>query len=479
MEHLNKKRGLDIDLIMNQADEAANAFCKCSQVQVDKIVRAVYEAAFNQRVQLAKMAHAETSIGKWEDKVAKNVIATRYLWKDIKDLQTVGIVSEDNENGIIEVAKPVGTIFAITPITNPTSTALYKIIIALKTRNPIIIRPHGAAKKCTVEAAKICYDAAIKAGAPEHCIQWIRRSTPEQTLEMMAHKRVALVFVTGSVSLVRSAYKSGNPAIGGGPGNVPVYLGRSADIPFAVDQILLSKTFDNGTVCASEQSLVVRELKEHELVKEFKQRKAWFLSEEEKKMVEKIAFNNAQKSMAIEVIGQPAWKIAELAGFEVPKDTSVLIARYKNNEVGVDYPISLEILAPILALYVVNSFDEAIGMCRKIVRYGGIGHTISIFSNEEHKILHFAEVTKAGRLLVNQPASQGALGGTYNGLNPSLTLATGAGGKTTSTDNITARHLLNIQRLARRKVAPCVPELNDLLLDENATLDIIEGKCKE
>lgn len=479
MEQLNKIRGLDIDLLMNQANEAADAFCKYSQEQVDKIVRAVYEAAFNQRVQLAKMAHSETGIGKWEDKVTKNVIATRFLWHDIKDMKTVGVINEDKENKIVEIAKPVGTIFAITPITNPTSTALFKIIIALKTRNPIIIRPHGAAKKCTIEAARICYEAAIKAGAPEHCIQWIKRSTPEQTLEMMAHKKVALVFVTGSVSLVRAAYKSGNPAIGGGPGNVPVYIGKSAEIPFAVDQILLSKTFDHGTVCASEQSLIVRELKELELVEEFKKRQAWFLSDEEKKKVEKIAFNSVQKAMAIEVIGQPAWKIAELAGFEVPKDTSVLIARYKNSEVGVDYPLSLEILAPILALYVVNSFDEAIGMCRKIVRYGGVGHTISIFSNEEHKILHFAEVTKAGRLLVNQPASQGALGGTYNGLNPSLTLATGAGGKTTTTDNITARHLLNIQRLARRKVAPCIPDLNDFYLDENVTLKIIEAKCKE
>lgn len=479
MDQLNKKKGLDIELVMEQAQTAADEFDHFSQEMVDKVCRKVYEAGFNNRVQLAKMAHDETGIGKWEDKVTKNVIATRYLWRDIKDLKTVGIINEDHEKQIIDIAKAIGPIFAITPITNPTSTAIFKILISLKTRNPIIIRPHGAAKKSTIEAAKICYEAAIKAGAPENCIQWIRRSTPEQTLEMMAHKKIALVFATGSVSLVRSAYKSGNPAIGGGPGNVPVYIGKSADIPFAVDQIILSKTFDNGTVCASEQSLVVRELKEAELVKEFKIKQAWFLSEEEKKKVEKIAFNTVQKAMAIEVIGQPAWKIAELAGIDVPKDTSVLIARYNNDEVGLDHPLSLEILAPILALYVVNSFDEAIGMCKKIVRYGGVGHTISIFSNEEHKIMYFAEVTKAGRLLVNQPASQGALGGTYNGLNPSLTLATGAGGKTTTTDNITARHLINIQRLARRVVSKCVPDLNDFYLDEKVTLKTIEGRCYE
>ncbi|MCD6347888.1 MAG: aldehyde dehydrogenase family protein [Bacteroidales bacterium] len=472
-----KKKGLDIELLMANAGKAADDFCRYSQEQVDKIVEAVYKAGFNQRVQLARFAWEETGIGKWEDKTTKNVIATRYVYRDIKDVKTVGVINENKEQGILEIAKPIGPIFAITPITNPTSTVLFKILIALKTRNPIIIRPHGAAKKCSTEAARICYEAAIKAGAPENCIQWIRRSTPEQTLEMMGHKRVALVFATGSVSLVRAAYKSGNPAIGGGPGNVPVYIGKSADIPFAVDQIVLSKTFDHGTVCASEQSMVVRELKEDELIREFKKRNAWFLTEDEKRKVEKIAYSPAQKSMAIGVIGQPAWKIAEMAGITVPKDTSILIARYNNDQVGPDYPLSLEILAPILSLYVVKSFEEAIAQCKMIVRFGGTGHTISIFSNEEEKIMYFAEVTKAGRLLVNQPASQGALGGTYNGLNPSLTLATGAGGKNHTTDNITVRHLLNIQRLARRKLCPCVPDDNEIYLDETKDLKAVEDSC--
>lgn len=467
----------DIDRIMDQAAHAAEQFCTYSQEQTDLILRAVYEAAFNKRVTLAKMAHEETGIGIWQDKVHKNVIATRYLWEDIKNEKTVGIIREDTDRMVTEIAKPVGVIFAVTPITNPTSTALYKILLALKTRNPVIIRPHGAAKKSTCEAARICYEAALAAGAPEHCIQWIKRSTPEQTLSMMAHKKVALVFATGSVSLVRSAYQSGNPAIGGGPGNVPVYIGKSADAGFAADQIILSKTYDNGTVCASEQSLVVRELKEKEIIEEFTRRKAYFLSEEEKKQVEKIALNQVQMSMAIEVIGQPAWKIAEMAGFEVPRDTTVLIARYEQHEVGIAYPLSLEILAPILAMYVVHSFDEAIRQCQKIVHYGGIGHTISIFSNEEDKIRYFARVTKAGRLLVNQPASQGALGGTYNGLHPSMTLATGDGGKTSTTDNITVRHLLNIQRLARRKVTICAPELTDMYLDEDFDLLKVEDEC--
>jgi acetaldehyde dehydrogenase/alcohol dehydrogenase len=477
MEEKAIKKGLDIELIMENAVGAADELDKLSQVEVDKIVRSAYKAAFNSRVYLAKMAYEETGIGKWEDKVTKNVIATRYLYENIKNKPTVGIIRNDFENEILEIAKPVGPIFAITPITNPTSTAIYKILISLKTRNPIIIRPHGAAKKSTIAAAEICYNAAIEAGAPENCIQWIKRSTPEQTLEMMAHKKIALVFATGSVSLVRAAYKSGNPAIGGGPGNVPVYIGKSANIKFAVDQIITSKTFDYGTVCASEQSLVVRELKEVELVEELKNQKAYFLNDVEKKKLEKIAFNRTQLSMAIEVIGQPAFKIAEMAGIKVPEDTSLLIARYRNDEVGVDHPLSLEILAPILAMYVVNSFDEAIAQCKKIVHYGGVGHTISIFSEEEGKILHFAKVTKAGRLLVNQPASQGALGGTYNGLDPSLTLATGAGGKTSTTDNITIRHLMNIQRLARRKVIACNPDLTRMYLDESMDLEAVEEAC--
>lgn len=472
------KKGLDIGEVMGKAKVAAALFSTYTQEQTDKIVKAVYEAGFNARVTLAKMAWEETGIGIWEHKVAKNVLATRYVYHDIRNMKTVGIIREDHENEVIEVAKPLGPIFAITPITNPTSTALFKILISMKTRNPIIIRPHGSAKKCTGVAARLCYEAAIAAGAPEDCIQWIRRSTPEETLEMMAHKEIALVLATGSVSLVRAAYRSGNPAIGVGPGNVPVYVGKSADIPFAVEQILLSKTFDNGTVCASEQSIVVRDVRAVELESEFKKRNAWFLNDEEKKKLELVAFNKNEKAMAVEVIGQPAWKIAQMAGFSVPENTTVLIARHENHEVGINYPLSLEILAPILAFYVAKDFPEAIEMCKKIDSHGGVGHTISIFSREEHKIMYFAEVTNAGRLLVNTPASQGAMGGTFNGLRPSLTLATGSGGKNITTDNITATHLLNIQRLARRRVNTCVPDLNAFYLDESMDSNAVDRECE-
>lgn len=471
------KKGLDIEDIMEKARVAAQQFSGFSQEHTDRIVKAVYEAGFDYRIYLAKMAVSETRLGKWEDKVQKNILATRYVYYDIKDLKTVGIINEDKEKGITEVAKPIGPIYAITPITNPTSTTLFKILIALKTRNPIIIRPHGSARKCSCETARICYDAAIKAGAPENCIQWVQRSTPEQTVEMMGHKKIVLVLATGSVSLVRAAYRSGNPAIGVGPGNVPVYIGQSADIPFAVEQILISKTFDNGTICASEQALVVRNLKEKELIIELLKRNAYFLSEEEKMKIEKVSFNSNLGSMNTEVIGQTARAIAEMADIKVPENTSVLIARYKKNEIGLKYPLSLEILAPILAMYIVDSFEEAIQMCNTITRYGGMGHTISIYSNEEEKIMHFAEVTNAGRLLVNTPSSQGAMGGLYNGLQPSLTLATGSGGKNITTDNITARHLINIQRLARRKVCECMSCSYLNHIDESKTALMVDKEC--
>jgi acetaldehyde dehydrogenase/alcohol dehydrogenase len=444
--------GLDIEKIVANATEAADAFRHYSQKQTDRIVEAVYKAGFNNRVHLAKLTYDETKVGKWEDKVIKNVIATRFVYQDIKNAKTVGVIGEDVEQDVVEVARPVGPIFAITPITNPSSTVLFKILICMKSRNPIIIRPHGSAKKCSVEAARITYEAALEAGAPENCVQWIKTSTEQELLTLMAHKKISLILATGSVSLVRAAFKSGNPAIGIGPGNVPVYIGRSADVSFAVEQILISKTFDYGTVCASEQAVVANRHNADEVIREFKKRKAYFLSKEEIKRLEPVAFNREQKVMKVEVIGQPASLIAEMAGIKVPSDTTVLIARLE--EIGIQSPLSLEILAPILAFYVADDFEQAIELCRKINQHGGLGHTASIFSNDVESIAYFTSAINAGRVLVNTPASQGALGGTYNKLKPSLMLACGTGGKNITTDNITARHLLNIHRVARRKVCP-------------------------
>jgi len=475
MNEVYRTPGLDIDKIVADAVNAAEAFRDYTQEQTDRIVDAVFKAGFNNRVRLAKMTYDETKLGKWEDKVIKNVIATQYVYQDIKDMKTVGVISEDREQGVVEVAAPVGPIFAVTPITNPSSTVLFKILIAMKSRNPIIIRPHGSARKCSVEACRLLYDAALEAGAPEKCVQWIKTTTRDEVLELMSHHRISLILATGSVELVRAAQKSGNPAIGIGPGNVPVYIGRSADIPFAVEQIVLSKTFDYGTVCASEQAAVVNSDNVDEIIHEFKKHKAYFLSQDEVKSLEPVAFNNETKVMKVEVIGQSAATIAEMAGFKVPPDTSILIAPLE--EVGIQSPLSLEILAPILAFYVAETFDKAIALCRRINRYGGLGHTASIFSNDEEKIEYFSSAINAGRILVNTPASQGALGGTYNRLRPSLMLACGTRGKNITTDNISVRHLLNIHRIARRNVCPYMTsEFVHNFLDEKLDWESMKDK---
>lgn len=467
---------LNVSEVMGNAVIAAQKFLEYDQEQIDEIVKAAYKAGFNNRIKLAKLAHQETFLGKWEDKVTKNIIATHFVYKDIKDLKTIGTINHDEEKGITEIANPLGPIFAITPVTNPTSTALFKILIALKTRNPIIISPHGAARKSTIEAAKICYEAALKAGAPEHCVQWIKRSTKEQTLEMMGHRKTALVLATGSVGLVKAAYHSGNPAIGVGPGNVPVFFGKTADIEFGVEQIIKSKTFDNGTVCASEQALVLQKFNADKVIDEFKKHKAYFLNEEEIERLEVIAFNKAEKVMNVSVIGQSAYDIAKMANIEVPEDTSVLIAKLE--KVGIQSPLSLEILAPILALYIVENIDDGIEKCKEINKHGGLGHTVSIFSNNIERIQYFASVMNAGRVIVNTPSSQGALGGMYNSLQPSLTLACGSGGKNISTDNISARHLLTIQRIAWRRENVCLKHFEKgTHMDESIDADTFEANC--
>jgi acetaldehyde dehydrogenase/alcohol dehydrogenase len=294
----------------------------------------------------------------------------------------------------------------------------------------------------------------------------------------MAHRQTAMILATGSLSLVRAAARSGNPSIGIGPGNVPVYIGKSADVPFAARQIVLSKTFDYGTVCASEQAVVANRFNADQILREFKKQKAYVLDEDEIRRLEPVAFNAAEKVMRVDVIGQPAAKIARMAGIVVPDDTSVLIAPL--DEVGLAAPLSLEILAPILAFYVADDFEEAIELCRRINSHGGLGHTASIFSNNEERIRYFASSMNAGRVLVNSPASQGALGGTYNRLRPSLMLACGTGGKNITTDNISARNLLNVHRIARRRVSPCItPSFVHEYLDEANDAEAIDRKCPD
>ncbi|MBN1198875.1 MAG: aldehyde dehydrogenase family protein [Bacteroidales bacterium] len=467
----NKKR--DIDELLEKATFAAAIFNQYDQEQTDRIVRAVYKAGLNNRVRLAKMAAEETQMGKWEDKVKKNIVATQYVYENLKNQKTVGIISENEQTGIVEIAQPIGPILAVTPVTNPTSTTLFKILIALKSRNPIIISPHRRAANCSIEAARICYEAALSADAPEDCIQWISHGSREETQYLMQQEKLALILATGGAGLVHEAYSSGTPALGVGAGNVPVFIEKSADIPFAVDQLIRSKTFDNGTICASEQALVVEKEIAGMVKEEMKQQGAYFLNPEETEAVEKVAWSAGSQSMSPDIVGQPVGKIASMAGLHIPEGTTLLVAPLE--KIGKEEPLSSEILAPILAFYEAADFDDAIRKCIDLNYHGGIGHTASIFSSDEEKIKKFSIMMNAGRIVVNMPSSQGAVGFMYNTLEPSLTLGCGTYGKNITTDNISARHLLNIQRITRRRMNERMVNLGfDIYFDEAADADKLE-----
>lgn len=475
MTDLLEKNVETVNELMEKSTRAAAIFSEFSQEQTDRIVRAVLLAGLNNRVRLAKMAHEETGIGNWQDKVVKNFIGTKLVYDDIKNLKTVGIISEDFVNGITEIAVPLGPILAITPVTNPTSTVLFKILIAMKTRNPIIISPHSKAVKCSTEAARICYEAALEADAPEDCIQWIEHSSRELTQSLMRNSKLALIIATGGSGLVKEAYSSGTPALGVGAGNVPVFIEKSADIPFAVKQIIISKTFDNGTVCCSEQFLVVEKSIKEEVMAEFKKQNAYFLNDDEITKLQKVAYDEKRNLMNADIVGRSATVIAKMAGINVPDETKLLIAPLLG--VGKEYPLSNEILAPILAYCVAENFESAVNVCIKLNFFGGMGHSVSIFSNDDEKIKKFALLMNAGRIVVNSPSSPGGVGGMYNKLLTSLTLGCGASGHNITTDNVSAKHLINIQRVARRRVNERMTKLNqtpELYFDENITGEMLE-----
>jgi acetaldehyde dehydrogenase/alcohol dehydrogenase len=459
--------------IIQQAQRAAIAFKKLDQAETDGIVRAVYLAAMNNRVRLAKMAAEETGLGVWQHKVIKNVIASQLVYEHIKNHKTVGVISEDSFSGIIEMAQPLGPILALIPAINPTSTTIFKMLITTKTRNPVIISGNAIAKNCVAETARICYESALKAGAPEHCIQWLAKPNPKTTKELMSHRGLALILATGAGELVKASYSSGTPTIGVGSGNVPVYIGATADIPFAVQNILMSKTFDNGSICASEQAIVVKKGIAEKVIGEFKIHKAYFLSPEEIEKVGRIAYDMERGMMLAGVVGQSVQRIAEMADIQVPLDASVLVA--KLDEVSRKHPLSAEILAPILAFYIEETFETAIARCMEITRFGGIGHTAVIYSNNSERIEYFSKNLDVARILVNTPSTQGALGGMFNTLPPSFTLSCGSGGKNSTTGNISTRHLLNIHRICRRRVNERWKNIDhNLYLNESLTAEDIE-----
>ncbi|MDO8803873.1 MAG: aldehyde dehydrogenase family protein [Elusimicrobiota bacterium] len=459
--------------IIGRAQKAAALFKKIDQAKTDRIVRAIYLSMMDNRVRLAKMAVEESGLGVWQHKVIKNVIASQLVYEDIKNRKTAGIISENQFSGIIELAQPIGPILALIPVISPTATTIFKILISMKTRNPVIISSSAMVKNCVAETARACYEAALKIGAPEHCIQWLTKPNPLKTKELMSHHGLSLILATGTGELVKASYSSGTPTIGVGSGNVPAYIGSSADIPFAVQSILMSKTFDNGSICASEQAVVVKKETAPPVIAEFKRQKAHFLSAEEIEKVSSIAYDKEQGTMKTGVVGQSVQRIAELAGIKVAADTSVLIARL--DQVSREQPLSSEILAPILAFYVEDTFESAIERCAEIARFGGVGHTAVIYSNSPERIEYFSEAIDVARLLVNTPSTHGALGGMFNTLTPSFTLSCGSGGKNGTTDNISTSHLLNIHRICRRRVNERWKSVSDSkYLDDSLTGEEME-----
>ena len=440
----------EIDGLVARAQVALKAFEDYDQEQVDSIVKAMALAGLAKRLDLARFAVDETGMGVFEDKVIKNIFSTEYIYNNIRDLKTVGIINEDKEAGIVEIADPVGVIAGITPTTNPTSTVMFKSIISIKTRNPIIFAFHPRAQKCCAAAAKVVLDAAVKAGAPANCIQWIEHPSIDATNTLIKHDGIATILATGGSGMVKAAYSSGKPALGVGPGNVPIYIEKTANINTAVNDVILSKSFDNGTICASEQSAVVDEEIAEKVLARFVDQKAYVLTDAEAKKVEAIAIDPKRCGMSPAVVGQPATKIAELAGVKVPEGTKILIA--KLHGVGPDTPLSREKLSPILGFYVAKTSDEAIDICDQLINFGGLGHSAAIASKDDAVIAKFAKRMKTSRILENAPTSFGAIGDIYNRIVPSLTLGCGAYGGNTTSDNISAKTLLNIKRLSKRRV---------------------------
>ena len=440
-----------IDDLISKAKEASKEYMKLDQDQIDNIVKQMSMAGLEHHMELAKMAVEETGRGIYEDKITKNMFATEYIYHSIKYDKTVGIINENEEEGYEEIAEPIGIIAGITPVTNPTSTTMFKSIIAAKTRNVIIFGFHPSAQKCSVEAAKILRDAAIKAGAPENCILWIEEPSVTATTLLMNHPGINLILATGGSGMVKSAYSSGKPALGVGPGNVPCYIDKTAKLKTSVNDLVLSKSFDNGMICASEQSVIVNEEIKEEFENLMKKAGCYFLSEEERNRLRDTMFiKEKDGALNSAIVGQSPYKIAGEAGIEVPKETKILVL--KENGVGIEYPFSKEKLSPVLAYYIVKNSDEGISLAEKLIEFGGMGHSAVIHSENRETIQKFAETVKVGRIIVNSPSTHGAIGDIYNTNMPSLTLGCGTFGGNSTTANVSSVNLINVKRVAKRRV---------------------------
>lgn len=430
--------------LVAKAGAAFLVYKEFDQTQVDRVVATMAEAGFKESERLARLAVQETGYGKIGDKTIKNQFSTRDVYESIKDLKTVGVIREDAKKKILEIAEPLGVVAAVIPTTNPTSTAFFKILIALKARNAIVISPHPRAQNCTQESCHVMRKAAEAAGAPGDIIQCLSIPVPEGTNELMRHHDVAVILATGGTAMVRAAYSAGKPAYGVGPGNVPAYIDRSADIPKAVSDAVAGKTFDWGTLCSAEQALVVDAPVADRVVEELKRQKAYFLNGDEAAQVAKVLVTSEFR-INPEMVGQAPQKIASAAGFSVPEDVRVLVARLSG--VGKQHPLSAEKLSPVLALYVEDGWEKGCERCIELLNFGGRGHTLAIHCQDQEVIMQFGLKKPAFRILVNTPAAIGAVGYTTD-LDPSMTLGCGSYGGNITSDNIGPVHLMNIKRVA-------------------------------
>ncbi|NFN93333.1 acetaldehyde dehydrogenase (acetylating) [Clostridium botulinum] len=421
---------------------AAEKIADYTEEQIDKILCNMVKVAEANAVCLAQMAVEETGFGKVEDKTYKNHMASTILYDSIKDMKTIGVIKEDEANKLIELAEPVGLVMGIVPSTNPTSTAIFKAIIAIKSRNAIVFSPHPSAAQCTIKAAKLMNEAAIEAGAPENIIGCVSTPTIGATNELMKSKEVAIIIATGGPGMVKAAYSSGKPALGVGAGNSPAYIERSANVEKAIRNIIASKTFDNGTICASEQSIICEECNHDEVVAELKKQGGYFMTAEETDKVCKLLFKNGH-SMNAKFVGRSPQVIASSAGISIPQDTKVLIGEQKG--VGEGYPLSFEKLTTVLAFYTVKDWHEACELSIELLQ-NGIGHTMSIHTEDRDIVMKFAR-KPASRILVNTGGSQGGTGAS-TGLIPSFTLGCGTWGGSSVSENVTPMHLINIKRVA-------------------------------
>ena len=440
-----------IDELIQKAQIASQEYLKLDQKTVDNITKAMSMAGLEHHMELAKMAVEETGRGIYEDKITKNMFATEYVYHSIKHEKTVGVINENEEEGYEEIAEPVGIIAGVTPVTNPTSTTMFKSIISAKTRNVIVFGFHPSAQKCSTAAATIMRDAAVKAGAPENCILWIEEPSILATRMLMNHPNVNLILATGGTGMVKSAYSCGKPALGVGPGNVPCYIDKTAKLETSVNDLVMSKSFDNGMICASEQAVLV----DKDIYLEFERlmRKAgcYFVSPEEKEKLKNSMFDETKgHKLKSHVPGQSPAQIAREAGFEVPEDTKVLVV-YEEG-IGEEYPFSKEKLSPVLTYYIVQDSEEGINKAERLLEFGGLGHSAVIHSENKKTILKFSEKMKAGRIIVNSPSTHGAIGDIYNTNMPSLTLGCGSFGGNSTTANVSSVNLINIKRVAKRRV---------------------------